>query len=109
MTPLELAKKDGDYIVKVRRYLHRHPELSMLEKETSEYIQKELTELGVPFEIVPPYGIIAKIEGKNKDKMVALRGDMDALPIQEENGHLDYKSTLRLCTHADTMPIRLCC
>ena len=100
MSVLELSKKDHDYVVGVRRYLHQNPELSMEEKETSAYLQKALKELGVPFEIVPPYGILAKVEGKNKDKMVALRGDMDALPIQEENPHLDYQSTVPKVMHA---------
>ncbi len=100
MSVLDLAKKDSDYVVKARRYLHQNPELSMEEKETSAYIQKELTALGVPFEIVPPYGVLAKIEGKNADKMIALRGDIDALPIQEENDHLTYKSTVPKVMHA---------
>ena len=100
MNILELATKEQEYIVKTRRYLHQNPELSMEEKETSAFIQKELTALGVPFEMVAEYGILARVEGQNKDKMVALRGDMDALPIQEENDHLTYKSTVPGVMHA---------
>ena len=100
MNILELSKKEQEYIVNTRRHLHQNPELSMEEKETSAFIQKELTALGVPFEMVAEYGILAKIEGQNTDKMVALRGDMDALPIQEENDHLDYKSTVPGVMHA---------
>ena len=100
MNILELSQKEQDYLVKTRRYLHQNPELSMEEKETSAFIQKELTALGVPFEMVDEYGVLAKIEGQNTDKMVALRGDMDALPIQEENDHLTYRSVVPGVMHA---------
>ena len=100
MNILELSKKEQDYLVNTRRYLHQHPELSMFEKETSAFVQKELTALCIPFEMVDEYGVLAKIEGQNTDKMVALRGDMDALPIQEENDHLTYKSMVPGVMHA---------
>ena len=85
MNILELSKKEQDYLVNTRRYLHQHP---------------ELTALCIPFEMVDEYGVLAKIEGQNTDKMVALRGDMDALPIQEENDHLTYKSMVPGVMHA---------
>ncbi len=100
MNILELSKKEQDFVVELRRHLHQHPELSMEEKETSALVQKELTTLDVPFEIVGDYGILAKIEGKNKDTMVVLRGDMDALPIHEENSHLEFQSQTPNIMHA---------
>ncbi len=68
----------------VRRHLHAHPELSFQEFETSEFLQKKLGEHQIPFQDGwVETGILAQIEGRNAGKHVALRGDMDALPIQE--------------------------
>lgn len=68
------------------RHLHAHPELSYMEFETSKYIQKQLEKLNIPFETgYGGTGILARIEGRNPSKrIIALRADMDALPIQEE-------------------------
>jgi amidohydrolase len=72
-------------LVEVRRHLHANPELSFHEKNTSAFIARELDTLGIPFtEGIGGYGIVANI-GKSTGKLVALRGDMDALPINEEN------------------------
>jgi len=70
-----------------RRHLHQHPELSFEEVQTAQYIAKQLTASGISFEQgVAGYGIVALIKGKDPErKTIALRADMDALPIQEEN------------------------
>jgi amidohydrolase len=69
-----------------RRHLHAHPELSFEEKETSAFIKTRLDELGVPWTPMADTGVVGTIEGANaSDRMVALRADMDALPITELN------------------------
>lgn len=75
------------WLIERRRHLHQHPELSFHEKETSAFVEKELQKLDVSIlktHVGGHYGIVAQIDGKNKDYIVGLRGDMDALPIQEE-------------------------
>ena len=87
-----LSNKYAAEYIEIRHHLHAHPELSYQEFETSAFIQKKLTELQIPFEIKAKTGVIGIIKGKNPSKrVVALRADMDALPIQEEND-VDSKS-----------------
>jgi amidohydrolase len=96
----ELAKKYADEHIEVRHHLHAHPELSYHEFETSAFVQKKLAALGIPFEIKAKTGVIGLIEGKNPSKRImALRADMDALPIQEEN-EISYKSKKPGVMHA---------
>jgi amidohydrolase len=84
-----------------RRHLHANPELSFHEFETSKFIKSKLDEWGVSYKDgFVKTGIVAKIEGQNPDKKtIALRGDMDALPIKEEN-EVEYKSTNEGVMHA---------
>jgi len=73
-------------LVKTRRHLHSHPELSFQEKQTSAFIQSELSKHKIKFTSgYCKHGIVAEIKGKKKGKLVYLRGDMDALPITELN------------------------
>ncbi|MBK9284441.1 MAG: amidohydrolase [Sphingobacteriaceae bacterium] len=97
----ELAKSLFPKILEIRRHIHAHPELSFQEFKTSEFIQKHLTEAGIPFTTGHvKTGIIAIIKGKNPDKKtILLRGDMDALPIQEKN-KVSYCSTIDGVMHA---------
>jgi len=96
----DLAKQLAPELIEVRRYLHAHPELSYKEFKTSAYIQQKLTTLNIPFEVKATTGVIGLIKGKNPDKrVVALRGDMDALPITEEND-VSYKSVNPGIMHA---------
>lgn len=86
-----------DEIVNMYRFLHQHPELSFQEKNTSEYIAQKLTDMRIPYRSnigdcknddydIKGYGILAWIEGSNpKSRTIALRADMDALPIKEQN------------------------
>ena len=95
-----LAKKYAPEFIEVRHYLHANPELSYEEYETSKFIQQKLKEFGIPFEIKAVTGVVGLIEGKNpQSRTIALRGDMDALPIQEEN-NISYKSTKEGLMHA---------
>jgi amidohydrolase len=98
-----LAKKYADEFIQVRHHLHAHPELSYKEFGTSKFVQQKLTEFGIPFEIKATTGVIGLIKGKNPGKkIIALRADMDALPIAEEN-NVEYKSqnigVMHACGH----------
>ena len=95
-----LAKQYASQFIEVRRHLHAHPELSYQEFRTSKYVQEKLTEYNIPFEIMASTGVIGLIKGKNPgSRIVALRADMDALPIDEQND-VPYKSTNRGVMHA---------
>lgn len=95
-----LAKQYAGEFIHVRQHLHAHPELSYQEFETSKFIQHKLNEFGIPFEIKAATGVVGLIQGKNPGKRtVALRADMDALPIKEEN-NVPYKSTNEGIMHA---------
>lgn len=88
-------------IVSIRRHIHQHPELSFQEYETSAYIQQQLRELGIPFEVVAQTGVVAVLTGQKSasDDIVVLRADIDALPIDEQND-VDYKSKNSGVMHA---------
>ena len=95
-----LAKQNQAENVSTRRHLHAHPELSYQEFETSKYVQAQLKAIGIPFTVIATTGVLGIIEGKNPSKrVVALRADMDALPIIEEN-KVDYISTKEGVMHA---------
>lgn len=96
----ELAGKYASEFIDVRRHLHAHPELSYQEFETSKYIQGKLAEFGIPFEVIATTGVVGLIRGKNPEKrVIALRADMDALPIREEND-IPYRSQNEGVMHA---------
>lgn len=97
MTTLENLRSIFPQMVETRRYLHRNPELSFQEFETSAFIQKKLTELGIEFKVMATTGVVAHIG--NGDRCVALRADIDALPIVEETG-LEYASNNHGVMHA---------
>ena len=96
----KLAKEYSAEFIEIRHHLHANPELSYQEFETSKFIQKKLSEFGIPFEIKATTGVVGMIRGKDPDSRVfAIRADMDALPINEEND-VDYKSTKKGIMHA---------
>ena len=96
----DLAKTIFDDVVATRRHLHSHPELSFHEVETSAFIAKKLDELGLAYERMADNGLVALIKGeKPSDQVVALRADMDALPILEAND-VPYKSQNTGVMHA---------
>lgn len=96
-----LAEDNFNETLAIRRHLHRNPELSFLEFETSKYIQQKLSEIGIPYETgFVKTGIVAHIKGNNSEKkVVALRADMDALPIHENNNK-SYCSVVPNVMHA---------
>ena len=95
-----LSKKYAPEYIQVRRHLHANPELSYQEFETSKFVQHKLNEFGIPFRIKATTGVVGLIKGKNPDKkIVALRADMDALPIREEN-NVEYRSKRDGIMHA---------
>jgi amidohydrolase len=96
----KLARQYAPEFIEVRHHLHAYPELSYQEFETSKFIQSKLKDFGIPFEIKAATGVVGLIQGKNPGKrIVALRADMDALPIQEEN-NIPYKSQHKGVMHA---------
>ncbi len=96
-----IANSNLEEIIQIRRFIHQNPELSFQEFNTSKYIQKFLEKNEIPYETgILETGIVAKIEGNNpSDKLIVLRADIDALPIQEEN-NIDYCSTNNGIMHA---------
>ena len=99
-----------DWMVRIRREFHRHPELSWQEDQTAERISSELAALGIESRRMRQTGIIADLAGPAGVPAVALRADIDALPIQEETG-LSYASVndgvMHACGHDAHMSIVL--
>jgi len=97
----KLASEYAAEIVQIRQHLHAHPELSFEEHETSKFVFDKLKEYGLtPQQGIGGTGIVAMIEGKNANKkVIALRADMDALPIKEQND-VPYKSRNEGIMHA---------
>src|ERR1044071_5379195 len=95
-----LADQYKNEFIAIRHHLHAHPELSYQEFETSRFVQEKLSAWNIPFEVKATTGIVGLIEGKNPgSRVIALRADMDALPIHEEN-EVDYKSIKEGVMHA---------
>ena len=93
---------DGDIttLVALRRQLHRHPELSWKEYATSDRLAEVAESLGLHVRRVANTGVVARVPGRDRTApVVALRGDIDALPIQEETG-LDFSSAVPGVMHA---------
>ena len=96
-----LAEKYFDEVLAIRRHLHQHPELSFQEHETSKYVKEKLESYGIEVQAgVAGTGLVGFIKGKNPEsKYIALRADMDALPIYEQN-EVPYKSQNEGVMHA---------
>ncbi len=96
-----LSEELFEEIRDIRRQLHKYPELSLQEFKTSEFICKILEEEDISYTCgVAKTGVVAILEGElPSDKVLALRADMDALPIQEEND-IDFKSVHKGVMHA---------
>lgn len=89
-----------DEMVEIRRYLHQHPELSFKEVKTAAYIANYYKQLGIEYKAnVGGNGVVARVKGAKPGKIVALRADFDALPIQEET-NLPFKSVNAGVMHA---------
>lgn len=95
-----LASNIHKEVIANRRHLHANPELSFNEFETSAFVKKQLSNLGISYAEMANTGVVGLIKGDlASDKTIALRADMDALPIVEEND-VPYKSTKEGVMHA---------
>ncbi|MBC8319153.1 MAG: amidohydrolase [Bacteroidetes bacterium] len=99
-----------DYLIFIRRHLHSNPEMSFNEKKTSLYISGLLTEWQIPHQTgIGGYGIVGLIKGKNPEsKVIALRAEMDALAISEQN-IVDYRSLNEGVMHACGHDVHMTC
>jgi amidohydrolase len=96
----DLSNNYAREFIGVRHHLHAHPELSYKEFETSKFVQQKLADFGIPYRVIAGTGVVGLIEGRHpSSRVVALRADMDALPIQEEND-VPYKSLNAGIMHA---------
>jgi amidohydrolase len=87
-------------LIEIRRDIHAHPELAFKEIRTSGVVTRELTRLGIPHQSgVAKTGVVGLIEGGRPGPVLAIRADMDALPIQEQTG-LPFASTIPGLMHA---------
>jgi amidohydrolase len=94
------ANSIADTLVQYRRHLHAHPELSFHEYETAAFIKARLDELGIAWKAMAGTGVVALLKGElPSDRVVALRADMDALPITEAN-QVSYASKNKGIMHA---------
>ena len=103
MEKIVLSNEEFEEVVKIRRKLHRIPELGMDLKKTSDLVCEELDQSGISYTRYGDSGIIAEIKGtlKESDDVIMLRGDMDALPVKEKTG-LDFASeneNMHACGH----------
>jgi amidohydrolase len=99
----DASREYADEFIQIRRHLHAHPELSYKEFETSKFVQNKLKEWGIDFRVLATTGVVGIIKGKNPSKrVIALRADMDALPITEVN-NVEYRSqnpgVMHACGH----------
>src|ERR1700751_76654 len=99
----QLSQNIFNDVVANRRHLHSHPELSFHEVETSAFVAAKLDAMGLTYQKMADNGLVALIKGeKPSDKVIALRADMDALPITEAND-VPYRSqnigVMHACGH----------
>lgn len=99
----DLARHNLEQTIRDRRHLHANPELSFEEYNTQAYVASRLKEMGIPFREIAGTGLLGEIRGeRGSGPTVALRGDMDALPIAEAN-EVIYKSgnpgVMHACGH----------
>ena len=93
------AKKLQEELIAIRRDLHMHPELGFEEYRTSGVIKAFLKKEGIPYEEVSGTGVCGIIKGAKDGKTVALRADIDALPLVDKKG-LEYSSQIEGKMHA---------
>jgi amidohydrolase len=105
-----LAADYAQEVISIRRHLHRHPELSFKEFETADFIAGKLREYAITYkDKIAQTGIVAEIRGNDPEsKTVALRADMDALPVNEQND-VDYRSMNNGVMHACGHDVHMAC
>lgn len=96
----QLAHRLEETLITNRRHLHAHPELSFHEYETAAFVKNQLDDIGITWKPMANTGIIGIIKGEiASDRVIALRADMDALPITESN-QVNYASLNKGVMHA---------
>ncbi|HCW54864.1 MAG TPA: amidohydrolase [Clostridium sp.] len=103
-------KNINESIIKWRRELHMIPEIGLDLPKTAKYIQEKLCAMNIEFKTYEKHSGITAVLGKKEGKTIALRADMDGLPIKEECNNIDYKSTnenMHACGHDGHMAILL--
>jgi amidohydrolase len=105
-----IVNAEFDLLKEIRHHLHSYPELSFQEIETAKYISTLLSSWGIEHKTgIAGNGIVALVKGKNPEKkVIALRADMDALPIKEEN-NVEYKSLNEGVMHACGHDVHMTC
>jgi amidohydrolase len=86
-------------VIDMRRYIHKNPETGGNEFNTAKFIETKLKSFNIPFKRIANTGVIGTISGTQKGKTIALRADIDALPVCEEN-NIEYKSVNKGVMHA---------
>lgn len=107
---MKISTSLNSWIVEQRRHLHKNPELSHFETKTKIYIEERLNELNIYTYSITGKDIVGVIEGAHPGKTVAIRSDMDALPILEETGlsfSSDNSGVMHACGHDGHMAILL--
>lgn len=99
MKVLQEAKNVEQYIIDMRRYFHKYPELSWEEVNTSNKICEELEKMSIPYTRVCKTGIIGVIKGRSDKPIIGIRSDIDALPVEEET-NLEFASQNKGVMHA---------
>ena len=95
-----LSEEYFEEVVSIRRHIHAHPELSFQEFETADFIEQKLRDFGIAnIQRIAETGVSFCLEGKGEGKVIALRADIDALPITEEN-EVEYQSKNKGVMHA---------
>ena len=99
----QLAKEIYGDVIETRRHLHTYPELSFCENITSAYVKAKLDEMRIQWKAMADTGVVATITGgKFSGEVIALRADMDALPLTEANNVIyasQYKGVMHACGH----------
>ncbi|MGX7014455.1 amidohydrolase [Vagococcus silagei] len=112
---IKKTKEMDDYLIKTRRFLHENPEVSSKEFKTSELLKKEIASIGLEIHPVQGTGFYAILDTGNPGKTVALRTDIDALPIQEQKNNLKQERIVyskndgisHMCGHDGHMAVTL--
>lgn len=94
-----MLKKIISDSIESRHHLHQHPELAWQENQTTQYIRRMLDELAIPWEACTATGTLGRLNATGAGKHIALRGDIDALPIAEQSG-VAWASRRQQCMHA---------
>ena len=104
----EKAFQIKDELISIRRHLHRTPETDFEEIKTSSFIRSKLDDYGIPYTTSAKTGTVALIKGKNSNKTVLLRADIDGLPINDES-KFEIKSERKGYMHACGHDIHATC